>query len=45
MLSAPGLLVTAIQNKERSAERELIEHLERVGTSTGTARMMLIVRS
>ena len=27
----PGICATAVQNKERSAERELMEHLERVG--------------
>lgn len=26
----PGIVATAIQNKEKSAERELMEHLERV---------------
>ena len=26
----PGICATAIQNKERSAERELIDYLERV---------------
>ncbi|EIW68239.1 hypothetical protein TREMEDRAFT_44662 [Tremella mesenterica DSM 1558] len=30
MLNAPGIMVTAVQNKERSAEREFIDYLEQV---------------
>jgi tRNA acetyltransferase TAN1 len=29
-LTLPGILVTAVQNKERSAERELVEALETI---------------
>lgn len=29
-MTCPGICATAIQNKERSAERELVDYLERV---------------
>ena len=29
-MTLPGILVTAVQNKERSAERELVEALETI---------------
>ena len=30
IMTVPGICATSIQNKERSAERELIDYLERV---------------
>ncbi|ORY35740.1 hypothetical protein BCR39DRAFT_511850 [Naematelia encephala] len=30
MMTGPGIVATAIQNKERSAERELVQYLERI---------------
>ena len=32
----PGIMATAIQNKEKSAERELMEYLEQVSYSLST---------
>jgi len=39
----PGICATTIQNKERSAERELVEYLERVCCDLSDDRRLLIV--
>ena len=40
MLVKRGIMATAVQNKERSAERELMEYLEEVSASYHVAQLL-----
>jgi len=41
MLVKRGIMATAVQNKERSAERELMEYLEEVSASYHVAQLLM----